>query len=460
MPADNNLSSDGFSLGRALGLPPYTFRRLLLLLSCILAVFQYGMILTNGGRESDFDAYFGLRQSQGDALYSVMNFGACGLGFIPGLCYDKLGFVLSTVIGTLMFDVGVAVPLLLGKKTPLLGQDFGNICFGCASSFFNTLGQFAPLVAFPTKHVGKVSTVIQVSLSLSITLQSQAYFALRSASGNNVEKRVHFFQIYAIGITTLTGIFMCVIGLVCRSILKPNEEETGSTEAPQATRSLWATLLTYEFAYFVILFFIPIGFSFSFLNVETRIASEVDLTANDLATPFGILNALGRVCVNAPLDYTRHHPLGGVFTYLLLSLATFTVGMVFLVLPSPGRTYVQIANVFVGLGYGGILGIIPPALRLYMGIDYLGFIFGILYIGVAISEPLWGLLFFKPHSCSGVGCYRLYNLSCIGGLALTLDLTVAMLFLHVRASRQSRVREVLLNDVQTDELGAQPNNSR
>merc|ERR1719362_1335435 len=135
-------------------------------------------------------------------------------------------------------------------------------------------------------------------------------------------------------------------------------------------------------------FFIPIGFSFSFLNVEARIASEVGLTANALATPFGILNALGRVCVNLPLDYTRHHPLGGVFTYLLLSLATFTVGIMFLVLPSPDSTFVHIANAFVGLGYGGILGIIPPALRLYMGTDYLGFIFGILYIGVAISEPL------------------------------------------------------------------------
>jgi len=460
MPDDNNLAYDGFSLGRAIGLPPYTFRRLLLLLSCIFAVFQYGMILTNGGRENDFDAYFGLTQLEGDALYSYMNLGACGLSFIPGLCYDKLGFVLSVVIGTLMFDVGVAIPLLLGKKTPPLGQDFSNIFFGCASSFFNTMGQFAPLLAFPTKHVGKVSTVIQVSLSLSITLQSQAYFALRRAGGNNPENSVVYFQIYAIAFTTATGIVMSAIGLAGRSILKADEQETGSNEAPQARRSLWATLLTYEFAYFVILFFIPIGFSFSFLNVEARIASEVGLTANDLATPFGILNALGRICVNAPLDYTRHHPLGGVFTYLLLSLATFTVGIMFLVLPSPDSTYVHIANAFVGLGYGGILGILPPALRLYMGSDYLGFIYGILYIGVAISEPLWGLLFFKPHNCSGVGCYRLYNLSCISGFALTLVLTGAMLFLHIKASRHSQVREVFSNEVEADGLGNRLADSR
>lgn len=272
-----------------------------------------------------------------------------------------------------------------------------------------------------------------------------------------MENSVRYFQIYSIVFTTATGILMCVIGLACRSILKADEEETGSSEATQARRSLWATLSTYEFAYFVILFFIPIGFSFSFLNVEARIASEVGLAANDLATPFGILNALGRICVNLPLDYTRHHPLGGVFTYLLLSLATFTVGIVFLVLPSPDRTCVQIANAFVGFGYGGILGMLPPALRLYMGTEYLGFIYGALYIAVAISEPLWGLLFFKPDGCSGVGCYRLYNLSCIGGFALALVFTGSMLFLHIKSSRRTQVREVCSNQVERDELSTQLN---
>lgn len=416
------------------------------------------MILTNGGRESDFDAYYNMTQSEGDLLYSYMNFGACGLSFIPGLCYDKLGFVPSVVIGTLIFDAGVAVPLVMGKKTTMLGYEFSNICFGCASSFFNTMGQFAPLVAFPTKDVGKVSTVIQVSLSLGITIQSQAYFALKRIGGNNAENSVPYFQIYAIAFTTVTGILMGVIGLACRSILKADEEEeTGSIEMPQARRTLWRTLLTYEFAYFAILFFIAIAFSFSFLNVEARIASEVGLSANSLATSFGILNAVGRICVNTPLDYTRHHPLGGVFTYLLLSLATFTIGIMFLVLPSPNSTYVQLANAFVGFGYGGIIGIIPAALRLNMGTDYLGFIYGILYIGVAISQPLWSLLFFKPDSCSGVGCYRLYNLSCIGGFTLTLLLTGAMLFLHIKASRQSQVREVFSNQVETDDLGSHLN---
>jgi len=218
-------------------------------------------------------------------------------------------------------------------------------------------------------------------------------------------------------------------------------------------------LSTYEFVYFVILFFIPIGFSFSFLNVEARIASEVGLTANALATPFGILNALGRICVNAPLDYTRHHPLGGVFTYLLVSLATFAIGIAFLALPSPNNTCVQLANAFVGFGYGGILGILPPALRLYMGTEHLGFIYGILYIGVAISQPLWSLLFFKPSGCIGVGCYRLYNLLCVGGFALTFVLTGAMMLLHRKAFRRTQVRDVFSNDVETDRLGAQLNTS-
>ena len=31
------------------------------------------------------------------------------------------------------------------------------------------------------------------------------------------------------------------------------------------------------------------------------------------------------------------------------------------------------------------------------------------YVGVAVSEPLWSLLFQKPSDCSGVECYGLYT---------------------------------------------------
>ena len=37
-------------------------------------------------------------------------------------------------------------------------------------------------------------------------------------------------------------------------------------------------------------------------------------------------------------------------------------------------------------GYGGLLGIVPPALRILFGTGHLGVIYGLLYIGVAASR--------------------------------------------------------------------------
>ena len=38
---------------------------------------------------------------QGDFLYGCMNLGACGLSFVPGLIYDRLGCITAMVIGAL-----------------------------------------------------------------------------------------------------------------------------------------------------------------------------------------------------------------------------------------------------------------------------------------------------------------------------------------------------------------------
>ncbi|CAJ1331288.1 unnamed protein product, partial [Effrenium voratum] len=67
--------STHLSLGRALGYPAYTFRRLLVLVSCLLGVVQrlwlilsssglYGLVLTNGVSVSDFNDVYGLTEKE------------------------------------------------------------------------------------------------------------------------------------------------------------------------------------------------------------------------------------------------------------------------------------------------------------------------------------------------------------------------------------------------------------
>eukprot|EP00930_Biecheleria_cincta_P024285 TRINITY_DN17391_c0_g1_i1.p1 TRINITY_DN17391_c0_g1~~TRINITY_DN17391_c0_g1_i1.p1 ORF type:complete len:458 (-),score=48.40 TRINITY_DN17391_c0_g1_i1:216-1589(-) len=434
-PRVDSFTSTHLSLGRALGLQPYTFRRLLLLLSCILAVLQYGMVLANGVSGEDFNTYYGLSSKQGDMLYSYMNFGACALAFIPGLCHDRLGCTMSMFLGTLIFDAGLIFQTIcMAPGASMPGLEFCYLCFGFASSFFNVVGCFAPLKVFPSRHIGKVSACIQVCMSLGITLQSMAYFDLKQAARGSVDRSVQSYLVYALIFSNVTGIFMCLMFRVCYNLFaeEPNSEPACGEARPAC--SLTATLRTSEFVYFSLLFFLAIGFSFNFLNVESRIAAEVDISGESLATAFGVLNALGRVSVSVPLDYTREHPLGGAFTYLAASLLVFMLGITLLVFPStPSSGEVYIANALVGFGYGGLLGIIPPALTIFFGSEHLGVIYGILYIGVSVSEPIWGLLFSKAADCTGVECYRTYTTSCVLAFAVMLALTIWMLMRAAKA---------------------------
>eukprot|EP00439_Symbiodinium_sp_Y106_P062394 s1197_g9.t1 len=393
--------TQNMSLSSYLGLPAYTFRRILLLVSCLLGVIQYGLVLTNGVSVSDFNDYYGLTEVQGKFLYSCLNFGACALSFIPGC-------VPTMMLGTLIADFGIILQLVWTPDFPSFvstmgGLSFCYICFGFAATFFNVIGSFAPLSVFPVQYVGQVSACVQVCMSLGMTIQTQAYYALKKSGGDPIMR----YLIYAIITFNVVGVLMCVVFWLCRNLMEQAAEEEAEAEDG---RSLWSSLKTSEFAYMMVLFCVAIGFSFSFLDCEGSLASEVNVSSKELASVFGIVNAFGRLAVCIPLDWTRKHRWGGVYSYILASLIVYTLGMLLLAIPSsPDAGTVRIANSLASFGYGGLLGIVPPALRLTFGTTHLGVIYGILYVAVAIFEPIWSFLFKKPEACEGVECYRLYT---------------------------------------------------
>lgn len=445
--------SNNLSLGRALGYEAYTFRRLLLLGSCILAAFQYGMVLTNGVSISDFNDVYGLTKKEGDVLYSYLTFGACALSFIPGVAYDRWGVLPSIALAVLIFDAGLALQLVWTPVWPMWmstmqGLEFCYVCFGCASAFFNVIACLAPIKAYPVEHAGKVNALVQVCMSLGITLQGQIYYALKAAAGGSIHKSVQHYLWYAFIFTNAVGVLMFIVFRACRHVLTPAEQQNttdGADREPQ--RSLCSLLSTSEFLWMGVIFFIPLGFTFSFLNVVPRIADEVGASESSLTAVFGILNALGRLSGSIPLDYTRRHPLGDVFTYAFAGTLCFMGGIMFLVVPaSPTREHVYIANALVSYSYGVLLGLVPPALRLFFGTAHLGVIYGILTLQVALAEPLWNMLFFKADGCRGVECFRLYYVSCIGACVVTLAFTFGMLMKSWRGHRQRCSADTALMD--------------
>ncbi|CAK8991303.1 unnamed protein product [Durusdinium trenchii] len=434
--------TDNLSLGRALGYSAYTFRRLLVLVSCVLGVMQYGLVLTNGVTVSDFNSYYNLTTSEGDFLYGCMNFGACALSFVPGLCYDRLGCIPAMLLGTLVADCGVLLQLIWTPTWPQFistmgGLSFCYTCFGFASTFFNVIGSFAPLAAFSVKYVGKISACIQVCMSLGITVQTQAYYFLKQLGGDPIQN----YLIYALVTFNLVGLLMplaCTCCFFLRGRSCKNSCEWG------VQMKMLSPRYSVDFAYMFLLFCSAIGFSFSFLNCLGRLAAEASVSGTELSSVFGLVNAFGRLLVCLPLDYTRNYRWGGIYVYIFLSLSVYILGLLLLALPShPGAFLVRVANIFASLGYGGLLGIVPPALRVTFGTQHLGIIYGLLYVGVAVFEPLWGLLFQKPQNCSGVECYNLYTRTSAGTLLVTLTATWAVLRHDQRRQRRHPACELL-----------------
>ncbi|CAK0816366.1 unnamed protein product [Prorocentrum cordatum] len=91
----------------------------------------------------------------------------------------------------------------------------------------------------------------------------------------------------------------------------------------------------------------------------------------------------------------------------------------------------------MALGYGGLLGIVPAAIKLVFGSEHLGGrrIYGLLYFWVYIAVLLWGRLAQVPSGCAGVACYRTY---CAGGAVCTFLTGVACCWMLWEDERSRR----------------------
>merc|ERR1719261_1898427 len=148
------------SLSPQVGLPAYSIRRVILLTVCMAGVLQYGLLLVWGVIRHDIVDYFKLSRREGTSLYDWSMVGSCGLSFIPGLVYDRLGPPLTMVIATICGILPLLGAWMLGmhhNDSPRSSDIYYGLCvcqlfFGLSTWFFGLIGNIAPLVAFEGKH--------------------------------------------------------------------------------------------------------------------------------------------------------------------------------------------------------------------------------------------------------------------------------------------------------------------
>ena len=135
------------------------------------------------------------------------------------MCFS--GCVPTMLLGTLIADFGIILQLIWTPDFPSFvstmgGLSFCYICFGFAATFFNVIGSFAPLAVFPVQSVGLVSACVQVCMSLGMTIQTQAYYALKKDGGDPIMR----YLIYAVITFNVVGLLMCVVFWLCRNLMK------------------------------------------------------------------------------------------------------------------------------------------------------------------------------------------------------------------------------------------------
>jgi hypothetical protein len=198
----------------------------------------------------------------------------------------------------------------------------------------------------------------------------------------------------------------------CRGLLSTPAAPSEFSKSFQSaeTRTLWRMLASKEFTFMSAVFICGIGFSFSFFNYEAKIADAAGANLTTLWNIFGVLNAVARLFVGICCDLTRHTRYGGPPSYIVISLLFFAIGLLCLVFPDDvNAVTMQIANGSIALGYGGMMGMVPIALRLQFGTEHIGILCGILYVLVSVAQPLWSLLASDSGECVGVACYTAYN---------------------------------------------------
>ncbi|CAJ1358963.1 unnamed protein product [Effrenium voratum] len=329
----------------------------------------------------------------------IASYGLIGgmvLGFVPGLVYDRFGYVVTLVLGGFMSSGGAFLwyyQLCGGQRPSWLGLALALMltCHGTRFQYF--AGICASLGAFPARLSGSMSAAMAVLVSVGYIILPQLWtsFFLPEAGDTSawnangtlktLEPVAHFWRL-------LSGIYFCttLAGLSVARLL-PHPKKSSVAESLGSKLARGANL---EAIVLLLMVAMSLAFTYVFMvngfGSASSIAQAGAAERGKIIKQMGMIGMLGRMIHGSLADVLKRGPAGKAGTYIsyCVGICSATSGFILMragmqditgTLPSVWEN----ASYLIAFGFGGLFALFPASARTVFGAANTSFWLGILF---------------------------------------------------------------------------------
>jgi len=353
----------------------------------------------------------------------IVSFGLVGgmiLGFVPGIIYDKFGYVVTLCLGGAMATTGASLVALFLKAhhscttgshwcqisgspgSPnwfLLALSFMVMCHGCRTQYF--AGMCAVLSIFPARLAGSMSAFMAIMVSLGYIILPSVWKhgfmpAENDTENYDVDKKelknlnpvAGFFFFLAVSYSLIT---ICGLGIASKLPARKKVSGGGDSRLAQRLETLQkpATMALLTFAA------LSIAFVYTFMTSGIADASvKAGASAADRGSVLlnvGIIGMVGRFVHGSGADMLSSHTPAKQAGPHIAAISAVSSTLVGFFLLMSGLSWSS-ATYFIGFGFGGIFALFPASARRIFGAADVGFGLGVVFFMVGVMNFLYGLL--------------------------------------------------------------------
>ena len=377
---------------------------LVLLVCCSLVLFSVPAMSYNLFKPS-LASNLDLSPSESQAIVSSALVGGMVFGFVPGIIYDRFGYVTTLCYGGIFSCCGALLWFVTlqdggARDDPsslTLSLAFAVLSHGCRCMYL--AGTCAALRALPPQYTGSVAALLAISVSLGYILLPLAWrnvfmpapddenFDPTTQLLANLKPVAHFFLFLAVIYAIAT-----VLGL-CLAPLLPPLKAAGRSPGASRRQKLKEPPAVSMFCFVAL----SMAFTYTYLTGGLAAASKKahpPATPQERATVIlwnGICGMASRFAHGFGADLLRgKFGFGEAGLYLsLCSSITFSI-MGFLVLMYSESW--KIATYLIGFSFGGMFSLFAPAICMIFGKQEMGFWMGILFVILGVMHSVYGQL--------------------------------------------------------------------
>jgi len=374
---------------------------------CGLLVIFSVPVMTYGLYKPSLDHVLGLTLAQSQLIVSFGLVGSLILGFVPGIIYDKFGYVVTLCLGGAMATTGASLLYMFLKDGGAPGSpswlwlafSMMLMCHGSITQYFAGFG--ALMGVFPARLAGSMSAFVAILVSLGYillpSLWSHGFIpAVDDTENYDADKRelknlkpvANFFLTLAMFYGLIT---ICGLGIAFKLPARKTVSEGGykfAEDLQMLKKPATMALLTFAA--------LPISFMYTFMTSGIAHASvEAGASVAERGTVLlktGIIGMCGRFFHGFGADMLRSHTpakQAGPHIASISAVSSTLVGFSLLMF-SP-QSWV-IATYFIGFGFGGSFALFPASARLIFGAAEFGFGLGMVFFMVGVMNFVYGLL--------------------------------------------------------------------